>query len=436
MDYLSNGKILVVDLGVGAVEDLDLEDKTLLETFGGLGLNNYLLKKYEGKEPVVLGTGMLTGSICPGSGGGIISALHPVFKRPCHIPLNLTLAAEMKYSGYDHIVLLGTAKAPSYLWVHDGVADIQSADGIWGADTWATTDHLRRELGDPLIQTIVIGKAGEIESPYGCVCFNYWDGNDAFGIGAVLGGKKLKALAFRGMGLFEIKEPEGFVGLSSEILKEWKTRHGTMPQGINGIYRLMGRKDLDEWLSPIVHSHRASFNTPFAGCTFVFIDESPGLRRESPLESPGMLLTGFLAPMLLYEKGLGPKEAGSFIRNAAKAGIDPVSFVRGGNIDPLTFNDWADLSSKPLAQRVFEDIVLSPYIPRLPNKEGLEPESDEYLSWWKKRVALGFTFGLDPLFLLIADFVDEQRLLELVKLGTGLDLDAQTFDKALEDMMV
>jgi aldehyde:ferredoxin oxidoreductase len=251
----------------------------------------------------------------------------------------------------------------------------------------------------------------------------------------VLGEKGLKAIAFRGMGLFEVNDPDGFVGLCAKLIKEWKERFRKVPQGLTGLYGLMGREDLGNWLSPLVHSHRASFNTPFATSTFVFTDEDPGLKKESSLDAPGILLTNYLSPMLLHEKGLEAKEAALLIRQAARLGLEPVAIIRAGILSPSDLADWEKASNRIPEIRQFEEGTFSTYLPTGPFKTGKEWDREEYAAWCKKRVAIAFCLGLDPIFMLLSDLLEDEVILRLVELGTGLGLDDAAIDKAVLNLL-
>ena len=99
---------------------------------------------------------------------------------------------ELKYSGFDYIVIKGSSDKPVYLWIHDGIVDIEDAEELWGKDTWAVTDHVRDIMGDNLIQVIGIGQAGEKGSDLAQLCINYWASGDRAGSGNPVWRKKVE----------------------------------------------------------------------------------------------------------------------------------------------------------------------------------------------------------------------------------------------------
>jgi aldehyde:ferredoxin oxidoreductase len=129
----------------------------------------------------------------------MITAKSPLTGKVCHAPFTLYAGLELKYSGFDYVVIKGKSPKPVYLWMHDGVADISDAKDVWGKDVWTSTDTIREVMGDQLIQVLTIGKAGESESDFAQVCINYWASGDRWGFGKLFGQKKLKGVALRGM---------------------------------------------------------------------------------------------------------------------------------------------------------------------------------------------------------------------------------------------
>src|SRR4030043_1139568 len=211
MEYLSTNKIAIVDLVTSKVTDQELDEDLVKKKIGGAGITTALYEEYQDEDPIVLGTGLLTGTLAPASALGMITAKSPLTGKVCHAPLALYAGMELKYSGFDYVVIKGNAPKPVYLWVHDGIADINDAKEIWGKDVWDSTDSIRESMGDPLIQVLGIGKAGESGSDFAQVCINDWASGAGWGFGQRFGNKKLKGAALRGMSLLEISDAEGFV---------------------------------------------------------------------------------------------------------------------------------------------------------------------------------------------------------------------------------
>jgi aldehyde:ferredoxin oxidoreductase len=106
--------------------------------------------------------------------------------------------AELKFAGFDGIVVHGAAKKPVYLWIRDGEVELRPADHLWGKTTSEVDDLLKAELGDPRIQVMQTGIAGENGVRYAAIMNMANRANGRTGMGAVMGSKKLKAIAVRG----------------------------------------------------------------------------------------------------------------------------------------------------------------------------------------------------------------------------------------------
>lgn len=433
MEYLSSGKILIVDLASQVVSEEELSEDLVAEKIGGAGITRHLYQEHEGGDPVIVGTGLLTGTICPSAGLGVISGKSPRTGNLVHAPVTLHTAIELKYAGYDYAVIKGAASKPLYLWIHDGVADLEDASDVWGKDVWATTDLWRKTLGDDLIQTLVIGPAGESGSDYAQVCQNYWPTGDRFGLGRRFGEKKLKGIALRGMGLFEIADPEAFVDRSLEILQQLKGGAAAGGKGLTDILAAMGRSDVKEWLEPIVHRHSACFNTPFASNTFVYLSEDPGKLEETTVDDPGVLLNDPAPIVAMKDMGLDAKAACGLMKACARHGIDPVAVVELNRAAGV-----ADASAMASSFGTLSgDVPLpgagtfSPWCPQQPLFADFGASDG---AWWERRQAVAYIFGLHPVYALMAPELSEDVLLELVNIGTEMEMDAEALEGVISDL--
>ena len=432
MEYLSTDQILIIDLGTSTVEEQELDESLVSEKIGGAGITKYLYEKYQDDDPVVIGTGLLTGTTYPASASGLITAKSPVTGKLCHCPIIYKVGLEIKFSGYDYIVIKGVAKDPVYLWIHDGVADIENAADIWGKDVWDTTDFLRHLVGDDLLQTMMIGPAGEKESDYAQVCYNHWSTPDRFGFGKLFGSKKLKGLAFRGMGLLEVAEPEDFVERSLEILKEIKGKEYLGKKGIADMSVALGDEDLTDWLAPITHRHSADFFTPYATNTALFLDEDPGLVEESKVDEPGVLVSDLFALVGLKKLNLSAEDAGRVMKACAKYGIDPYAVAElSGKSSLNEITDSFDSLSGVITLQ--GKGTFSPWCPVMPlfNDFDLAGDVEATNAWWERRMAVAHIFGIQPMFAIMCPQIIEEDMLELAKLGTDLDLDENLLDKVV-----
>ena len=106
--------------------------------------------------------------------------------------------AELKFAGYDGIVVKGQSEKPVYLWIKDGVAKLRSATHLWGKSTGDVDDILKDELCDNKIEVMQCGPAGEKLSCLAAIINMANRANGRTGLGAVMGSKRLKAIVVRG----------------------------------------------------------------------------------------------------------------------------------------------------------------------------------------------------------------------------------------------
>ncbi len=284
--------IAVVNLKEGEIEEEDLEEEFIEENIGGASANVALLNKYP--DSVVLGTGALTGTLCPGSALGVVTAKKN--GAICHSAFNWFAGPELKLSGFSFVVLRGKSDTPVYLWLHDEIADIEKTT-LWGKSTWETTDLLRDELGETRIQTLVIGEGGENKSGAALLVNNYWGIDDRNGLASLLGERNVKAIAMRGMGEIEISKPEQFTSAAENVLKDLKSKIKERGAPIKGLKEVTSRLD-------------ACFNCPYACRNFVQIGEGGVIIFERHLND-------------LISQGLDVKKAAEVLQECYKLGINP-----------------------------------------------------------------------------------------------------------------
>jgi len=438
MEYLSTNKIAIVDLATSKVTDQELDEDLVKEKIGGAGITTALYEEYQDEDPIVLGTGLLTGTLAPASALGMITAKSPLTGKVCHAPLTLYAGLELKFSGFDYVVIKGKSQKPVYLWIHDGVADISDAKEVWGKDVWASTDTIRELMGDQLIQVLTIGKAGESESDFAQVCINYWASGDRWGFGKLFGQKKLKLVALRGMSLLEVADAEGFVHQCKELLSALKAGAFTDKKGIAEIPVAIGEEDIRKWLGPLVHRHPSCFNTPFPTNTFVFLDEDPKLLKESEKKEPGFLITDVYGLLGFKKLGLSAADACALLRECAKYGIDAVAVSELSQKAGKKKPDEIKKSFSGL-KGTLESIGKGRFSPWAPPKPifanfGLPADGSQDASWWERRQAVAYIFGIHPIFALMSPELSEEKLIELANIGTGLGFTAGTLDKVIADI--
>lgn len=202
------GKALRVNLTSGSINVEDLSEELLLGCIGGRGLN--MVRLYDEVPPEVdalspenklfLGVGPLTGTAFPGSGRINISAKSPQTGKLGDSNAGGFFGPELKFAGFDQVIIEGQATEMCYLLIKDGGAEIRPAQHLRGLEVFATQEKVREELADPKVQVACIGLAAENGVKYAGVFCNLVRAAARTGMGAVMASKNLKAVAVRGTG--------------------------------------------------------------------------------------------------------------------------------------------------------------------------------------------------------------------------------------------
>ena len=206
MPHGYNGKILHVHL-----DSLTLETETPPESFyrelmGGSAMGaTYLLQNTPAnadplgpENTLALMLSVTTGAPISGQSRLTAVAKSPLTEAVGDSQCGGFFPAELKFAGFDGIVVHGAAKKPVYLWIKDGEAELRPAEHLWGKTTGEVDDILQAELGDKRIQVMQTGIAGENGVRYAAILNMSNRANGRTGMGAVMGAKKLKAIAVRG----------------------------------------------------------------------------------------------------------------------------------------------------------------------------------------------------------------------------------------------
>jgi len=224
------GKILRVNLTDQKIHVEPLDEKIAKDYLGGRGLGIYLMYRElkRGIDPlspenkICFLTGPLQGTITPYAPKFVVvnkSPLSGCFSRT--VTGGGAVGPELKYAGYDALVVEGKAKKPVYIWIDDDKVKIMDAEKHWGQTTGETESSIRKELGDEAVRIIPIGPAGENRVRYASI--NPESRAAARGgAGAVMGSKNLKAIAIRGRGSVYAADMNGIKAVLDDAYKAIK----------------------------------------------------------------------------------------------------------------------------------------------------------------------------------------------------------------------
>ncbi len=209
-------KIAYIELSTGEsrVAPIPIEMRKLY--LGGRGLDMYLLYNHlePGVDPLgpdnvlTVSAGLLVGTLASASARTHIGARSPLTGFVGSSNMGGFFAPELRWAGFDHLVIRGKATGPVYLWIHDGEIEVRDAAHLWGEDIPTTQELIKEELGDPEVQVLCIGVAGENLVRFANVITGVKNAAGRSGMGAVMGSKNLKAIAVRGTMDLEIRFPE------------------------------------------------------------------------------------------------------------------------------------------------------------------------------------------------------------------------------------
>ncbi|MGQ4870828.1 MAG: aldehyde ferredoxin oxidoreductase family protein, partial [Candidatus Thorarchaeota archaeon] len=165
---------------------------------------------------LVVGTGPLTGVMFSPSGRMMFASKSPLTGIWAESHSGGFFGPEMKYAGFDMLVIRGQSPKPVYLLLCDGEAELRDASHLWGRETNVTTKMIREELRDPSVETAVIGPAGENRVLYACVIIDMYRAAGRTGLGAVMGSKNLKAIAATGSLPIEAHDMDRYLEANEE----------------------------------------------------------------------------------------------------------------------------------------------------------------------------------------------------------------------------
>jgi len=206
MDTPFTRRILHVDLSAGRLTTEAPPESFYRTYLGGSAMGlHYILKSVKagidplGPENVLtLMVSVLTGAPISGQSRMTANALSPLVDGVGDSQCGGFFPAEMRFAGFDGIVITGRAAEPVYLWLHDGQAELRPAKHLWGKTTSQVDDLLKQELGDDKIEIAQCGPAGEKRVRLAAIMNMANRANGRTGMGAVMGSKNLKAVVVRG----------------------------------------------------------------------------------------------------------------------------------------------------------------------------------------------------------------------------------------------
>ncbi len=242
------GKYLRVNLTRKTIEKKDLDEKFVSEWIGGRG---FVAKVLYDEVPagadalgpenkLIVATGPLSGTFWPSAAKIVFGTKSPLTGGYGDSNLGGHLMAELKYAGYDMIIIEGASQEPLYLSIDDDRVELRDARAYWGKGALETEKLMKKDLGEPY-ELATIGPAGENRVRYANINHEFGRQAGRCGMGAVMGAKGLKAIAVHGTGGIPLHNAEELIRISKAALKHITT-HPYFKR-----FRQYGTTDITDW---------------------------------------------------------------------------------------------------------------------------------------------------------------------------------------------
>jgi aldehyde:ferredoxin oxidoreductase len=247
MRYAETGVNLEIDLSRGSIEKEGTDPRLTELYLGGLGTNAKILwdrvppetEPFSPDNLLIFSTGLLVGTPATGANRTIVSTFSPQTLLMAYSMMGGFWAPELKFAGYDKVIVRGKSPNLVYLWINNDKIEIRDASHLQGKGAGETAELIRQELKEPKAQVATIGLAGENRVYFASIEQGRSSASRG-GIGAVMGDKGLKAIAVRGTKDVNIARPAEFIELCNEVLKYIQYRAENPIKGVPPILAGLG----------------------------------------------------------------------------------------------------------------------------------------------------------------------------------------------------
>lgn len=233
------GRILRFNLNEKSYKVEELDIQAAKRFIGGRGIGTYYYKKEVSPEidalseenKLIIATGPLTGTPCPTSARYMVVTKSPLTGTIASSNSGGYWGPELKFAGYDMIILEGKLSTPGYIYINDDTIEIRDASHLWGKIVKETTKTLLDEVEDKKSRVLTIGPAGEKLSLLASIMNDVDRAAGRSGVGAVMGSKNLKAIVVKGSNKVPVHDADGLKEAFKGYLKKIK-ENGVTGQGL------------------------------------------------------------------------------------------------------------------------------------------------------------------------------------------------------------
>lgn len=434
-----NSRIALADLDAGKVEIMPMPENMASRGMGGIGTASLLHDHYRESDPLVLGTGPLTGSFAPAS-----SLLTATFSsgsgRLVHVPFMKHAGPRMKFAGIDYLVVIGRAPQPVILDLLDGNARISPADSLEG--TLSQRKSAIESRPGPCPDSILLtGNAAETALKGAVLSCGLWGSMDKVALGSFAAAKNIRAFTFKATKGIAFPENglERGAALMKTLHRENRVRRTavlSLMAGSDAASRLIGRH--------YKKSH-ACHHCPLA-CVSYLEYKPPGLGMKR-LRTPAQGLFVMDHEGFAALAAVRPHDAHHLMRHCIEMGFDPLCAAR--ETDPgLSTEEAVDRITELCTQNFLETVSssrgsqdASPVPHRLHRLFGggipkIQPAgTEDGFDSWQRRVSLSMILGVCPVGMLYYHQLRADDLLAFLSADEGALADLREKARELCDSL-
>ncbi len=247
MRYAETGYNLEIDLSRGSVDRVETDPKDTELYLGGLGTNAKIIwervppevEPFSEDNLLIFSAGLLCGTPATGCNRTIVTTISPQTRLMAFSMMGGFFAPELKYAGYDKVIIRGKSPDLVYLWIHNDKVEIRDATHLRGKGAIETAQLITKELNQPDAQVAAIGMAGENRVYFASIEQSRSSASRG-GIGAVMGDKGLKAIVVRGTKDIHVARPEQYMELCNEVMDYMRFRAENPIPGVMPILAGLG----------------------------------------------------------------------------------------------------------------------------------------------------------------------------------------------------
>lgn len=304
MRYAETGFNLEIDLSRGNIERVESDPKLTELYLGGLGTNAKILwdrvppetEPFSPDNLLIFSAGLLCGTPAPGANRTIITTYSPQTLLMAYSMMGGFFAPELKYAGYDKVIFRGKSPKLIYVWINNDKVELRDAAHLQGKGAVETAELIKQELKDPNVQVAAIGLAGE-NRVYTASIEQGRSSASRLGVGAVMGDKRIKAIAVRGTKDVNLARPEEFMGLCNEVLQYIKAREDKPIPGVMPILAGLGSPQEMKHIDEKWHTENFSWGNSRVRRKEFWTKEVEEKWKETQLEARTRLISCYNCPM-------------------------------------------------------------------------------------------------------------------------------------------